>query len=337
VIISEPSNPWIAGVGDLFTREFYKEAASRLKPGGIFCQWLQCYETSTESLATIFRTLATRFPNGHVFFFRVSNDLVILTSADGPLPLDLETMMRALRRPEPQQDLMRVGVGSAPDLLRYYRGTLEGIVARQGPGPINTDDNGWLEHRAPLDLMRMTTPGEALSWNEDVAGDLANALAKDPAGGAKVLLEALDAAVIADDRPAARGFWMTLRKMGRPETAEAEAKLAGLAQRGDQSRQAADLLNQAQPLLVRAAQEADGASGARAVEILTRAAQLDPRSGEIAWKLGTALITVRDPEAAAIQLRKALAMLPLGRSSPSGATWSSRSTSAGISRPRCAS
>ena len=33
VIISEPSNPWIAGVGNLFTREFYEEARRRLRPG----------------------------------------------------------------------------------------------------------------------------------------------------------------------------------------------------------------------------------------------------------------------------------------------------------------
>jgi hypothetical protein len=193
----------------------------RLKPGGIFCQWLQCYETSEESLATIFRTLATRFPGGHVFFFRVSHDLVIVTSPEGALPLDVETMIRALRQPEPARDLARVGIASAPDLLRYYRGSLEGIVARQRRGPINTDDNGWLEHRAPLDLMRMTKAGDVLVWNEDVASDLATALAKDPDGGAKILLEALDAAILADDGPAARGFWMTLRKMGRPETAQA--------------------------------------------------------------------------------------------------------------------
>src|SRR5262249_18313557 len=159
---------------------FYREAAARLRTGGIFCQWLQCYETSTETLATIFRTLATRFPGGHVFFFRVSNDIVIVTSPHRPLPLPLWTMMSGLHQPEIARDLARVGVASAPDLLRYYRGTLEGIVARAGPGAINTDDNGWLEHRAPLDLVRMTTPGEPLVWNEDVAADLAKAFAKDP-------------------------------------------------------------------------------------------------------------------------------------------------------------
>jgi spermidine synthase len=39
VIVSEPSNPWIAGVAGLFTREFYAFAKGRLAPGGVFCQW----------------------------------------------------------------------------------------------------------------------------------------------------------------------------------------------------------------------------------------------------------------------------------------------------------
>jgi len=35
VIISEPSNPWLVGIGRVFSREFYQLAASRLKPGGV--------------------------------------------------------------------------------------------------------------------------------------------------------------------------------------------------------------------------------------------------------------------------------------------------------------
>ena len=44
VIISEPSNPWIAGVASLFTSEFYERAAQVLKPDGVFAQWIQLYE-----------------------------------------------------------------------------------------------------------------------------------------------------------------------------------------------------------------------------------------------------------------------------------------------------
>ena len=31
VIISEPSNPWISGIGSLFTKEYYELAGSKLK------------------------------------------------------------------------------------------------------------------------------------------------------------------------------------------------------------------------------------------------------------------------------------------------------------------
>ena len=35
VIVSEPSNPWIAGVSALFTREFFQTVREHLEPGGI--------------------------------------------------------------------------------------------------------------------------------------------------------------------------------------------------------------------------------------------------------------------------------------------------------------
>ena len=35
MIISEPSNPWMAGVATVFTREFFLQARSRLAPGGL--------------------------------------------------------------------------------------------------------------------------------------------------------------------------------------------------------------------------------------------------------------------------------------------------------------
>ena len=46
VIISEPSNPWIAGVAALFTREFFLAARDRLAPGGLICQWANAYNIS---------------------------------------------------------------------------------------------------------------------------------------------------------------------------------------------------------------------------------------------------------------------------------------------------
>ena len=45
VIISEPSNPWIAGIGNLFTVEFFETCRSKLKDRGIICIRVQSYNS----------------------------------------------------------------------------------------------------------------------------------------------------------------------------------------------------------------------------------------------------------------------------------------------------
>jgi spermidine synthase len=61
VIISEPSNPWIAGVASLFTAEFYDRAVQVLKPDGVFAQWVQLYELDPEDLRMILHEFQASF------------------------------------------------------------------------------------------------------------------------------------------------------------------------------------------------------------------------------------------------------------------------------------
>ncbi|HYE64561.1 MAG TPA: fused MFS/spermidine synthase, partial [Pyrinomonadaceae bacterium] len=53
VIVSEPSHPWVPGVANLFTKEFFELGRSRLSSDGVFAQWLQIYQLSTESLRSV--------------------------------------------------------------------------------------------------------------------------------------------------------------------------------------------------------------------------------------------------------------------------------------------
>lgn len=64
MIISEPSNPWIAGVAALFTREFFEGARNRLAPGGVICQWANAYNISEADLRSIVATFLSVFPHG---------------------------------------------------------------------------------------------------------------------------------------------------------------------------------------------------------------------------------------------------------------------------------
>lgn len=208
VIISEPSNLWIAGSGDLFTREFYEVAATRLRPGGIFCQWVQCYQISPEATQTVFRTLAGRFPYGQLFYIDDSSDLIVLASPDREVPLDVAVWQAAMSRPEVAADLARIGVRDFADLLRYYRGRLDRVAAEAGPGPVNTNDNGWLEHRAPFDLIASEGSERLFAWSPSVARDLVNSLTGDSATVALVLRDAAESAERANAPEAARNLRM---------------------------------------------------------------------------------------------------------------------------------
>jgi spermidine synthase len=117
VIISEPSNPWITGVSDLFTVDHWRITKQRLRPGGIYCQWVQLYELSPENIKTIYRTFASQF--AHVVVLSAddrSSDTVMLGS-DEPIELDLERMRQAYRLPGVSQELERGNVFSPFDIF----------------------------------------------------------------------------------------------------------------------------------------------------------------------------------------------------------------------------
>jgi spermidine synthase/tetratricopeptide (TPR) repeat protein len=96
VVISEPSNPWITGVSDLFTIDHFHTASQALAPGGIFCQWVQLYELSPENIQAVFRAIAAVYPYMIVFAAEdLSSDTVILASYD-PIPFDLARVEAAM-------------------------------------------------------------------------------------------------------------------------------------------------------------------------------------------------------------------------------------------------
>jgi spermidine synthase len=149
IIISEPSNPWIAGVNNLFTREFYRLARRRLRPGGIFCQWMQTYEMSEKSFRTILNTLAQVFPHSLVLV-PGEGDVILLVS-DQPLVLHPEAADLFPARPLVKPDLARIGLGSLAEIAAFDRGSI-------GPphpgGLLNTDDNSVIQYRLALELLR---------------------------------------------------------------------------------------------------------------------------------------------------------------------------------------
>ncbi len=117
VVVSEPSNPWIAGVASLFTTEHFRVSSARLADDGIYCQWVQLYELSPRLVKVVLRTFAEAFPHVRVFAAdRYSSDTVLLGSRR-PIPLDLAHLEAAWRNPEIAQEMARAGLHRPADVL----------------------------------------------------------------------------------------------------------------------------------------------------------------------------------------------------------------------------
>lgn len=153
VIISEPSNPWMAGVAGLYTTEAFTMMRDHLKPGGIHCQWFQKYQLSEFDLGIAMTTFAEVFP--HMTVFRgAGGDLLIIGSND-KIKTDFRDFQRRIdANPRVKEGLRALGIRDALSLLvssyvadkNYLRAAFAHVNLRQ------TDDTPYLEYFAPLDI-----------------------------------------------------------------------------------------------------------------------------------------------------------------------------------------
>jgi spermidine synthase len=157
LIVAEPSNPWLTGVSNLFTREFFAMGRQRLTPGGIWSQWVQMYGMDARDLQSIMRTFAEAFPNVLVFSTIRDADLVMIGS-ERPIHVTTE-LARALvdKNVGVSSELAYVGVMDEYDLLSHYLFDRDVILDMTGNVPLNTDDNLLVEYSAPKNLHRETS------------------------------------------------------------------------------------------------------------------------------------------------------------------------------------
>ncbi len=155
VIVSEPSNPWIAGVGSLFTQEHFRTAVKRLNPGGLYMQWLQLYEMRPENVRSVLATFRSVFPHMWVFSTKPAGVDLMLIGSMTPLRPNASHLVRRWEDPKIEAEADRGGVAGPWDLLALTALTNEDVMRFAGDAPLNTDDNARLEFLAPLDLARM--------------------------------------------------------------------------------------------------------------------------------------------------------------------------------------
>jgi spermidine synthase len=177
VIVSEPSNPWISGVSNLFTHEFFELGKTRLKPGGVWSQWVQMYGMGTEDLRTLLRTFAEVYPNVIVYATIEDADLVLLGS-DAPLVPDLAHAEKLFAWPKVKEELAAVPVRTPYDIVALFQMDRDTVLEMAGDIRLNTDDNMAIEYGAPLNL-HLETSGPNLELLQKYAEIPSDAIARD--------------------------------------------------------------------------------------------------------------------------------------------------------------
>lgn len=147
VIISDLFLPWAAGTSSLYSREHFETVRGRLRPGGLFAQWLPLYQLSDREFSIIVRTMLEVFPQVTLWRgdFFASRPIVTLIGQEAEAQLNPEAVTRIadVRAPE---DTVTPGQ-VFPFLL--YVANLNLHRERFEAAPVNTDDRPVIEYLAP--------------------------------------------------------------------------------------------------------------------------------------------------------------------------------------------
>jgi len=162
LIISEPSNPWIAGISSLYTREFYTALQHRLEPDGMFVQWIQAYGLTPDSFRMIVGSLGPNFADLSLWRSSGRDYLVLARLQPGNFTFDRARKLWGV--PGLQQDFQELKLAAPEGWPAYFRlGDAE--LRKIAAGALaNTDDHTRLEFEAPKRLLAESLTEELGSY-----------------------------------------------------------------------------------------------------------------------------------------------------------------------------
>ena len=195
-IITQPSNPWMAGVGSVFSREYYELAASRLKPGGVMVQWFHVYDMHDGIVGLVLRTFGKSFP--HVEIWDTGTGDIVLIGSRSPWASGVTEWAHIFERPVVKEDLASIGIHQPAQFAARLFASQRTAFAIPGEGPTQSDQFPVLEYEAPKALYLGITARDIVRFDERThQRDLADA----------ARLGALNALSVDQLRQTFGGYW----------------------------------------------------------------------------------------------------------------------------------
>ena len=175
LIVSEPSNPYRAGIASMYTQDFYRGVRNKLSPGGLFVQWMQSYEVDQQTVRTVYATLTSAFSEVETWLTQPSD--LLLIGADHPIRYDVSALRERLHHEPYHGALAKVWrVSNLEGFLAHFvaRSSLARALGQGSTGPINTDD------KTPVEFgYARSVNGTGFEFSLDELRQLAHARSED--------------------------------------------------------------------------------------------------------------------------------------------------------------
>jgi len=173
VIVSGVSDPWITGVSNLFTYEYFKELDAKLEDDGVVGLWFQNYRITPKELKIALGTFARVFPHVSIWFHYTDTLDLIVVGSKAPHRFDLERLKTRLALPAVRQGLESIDMRDSYDVLDLFLIGDEDLRSYIGDQPVNSDERPILEFSLPkllyMDpLVGVKNVEELLAVAEDV-------------------------------------------------------------------------------------------------------------------------------------------------------------------------
>ena len=144
LITLEPPPPSAAGVVNLYSRDFYQLAASRLEKQGLVAQWLPLPTQNIDDSRSLVRSFLDVFPYANVWTSELHE--MLLVGSMEPIALDAAKISERFQQDSVRSTLQDVGIGSANALLATWVTDRTGLERFAADAPPVTDDQPRIEY-----------------------------------------------------------------------------------------------------------------------------------------------------------------------------------------------
>ncbi len=163
VISSDPTDPYVAGSGNLFSKDYFELIKSRLRRGGVVAQWVPLYMMSNDDFKTAIKTFQSVFP--HINAWLYGGDIILIGS-DHEIRINQKRFEKAFEDERIRADFEKINISNSSMLLSFFLFNETEVEEYVKGARINTDDAPLLEYNTPKSLRKKTIPENRRSIEE---------------------------------------------------------------------------------------------------------------------------------------------------------------------------